>query len=76
MVKIIIQNDKTHNKIDKTSKDAEESASRVKLSLKRVESRIEKLSEEGEKSSENLNFTWRRWWPSRNISVFFKKKNS
>lgn len=76
MVKIIIQNDKTYNKIDKTSKDVEESASRVKLSLKRVETRIENLSEEGEKAKENLNFTWRRWWPSRNISVFFNKKNS
>ena len=76
MVKIIIQNDKTHTKIDKASKDTEESASRVRLSLKRVETRIEKLSEEGEKPKENLNFTWRRWWPSRNVSVFFKKKRS
>ena len=76
MVKIIIQNDKTHNKIDKTSKDTEESMSKVKLTLKRVETRIENLSEEGEKSKENLNFTWRRWWPSRNISVFFKNKSS
>ena len=76
MVKIIIQNDKTHAKIDKTSRDAEESASRVRLSLKRVETRIENLSEEGEKPKENLHFTWRRWWPSRNISVFFKKKRS
>ena len=76
MVKIIIQNDKTHNKIDKTSKDTEDSMSRVKLSLKRVETRLENLSDEGEKPNENLHFTWRRWWPSRNISVFFNKKRS
>lgn len=76
MVKIIIQNDKTHAKLDKVCKDTEEYVSRVKLSLKRVETRIENLSEEGEKPKENLHFTWRRWWPSRNISVFFKKKKS
>lgn len=76
MVKIIIQNDKTHAKLDKVSKDTEESMSRVKLSLKRVETRIENLSEEGEKPKDNLHFTWRRWWPSRNMSVFFKKKRS
>ena len=76
MVKIIIQNDKTHNKIDKACKDTEESISRVKLSLKRVETRLENLYEEAEKPKENLNFTWRRWWPSRNISVFFSKKRS
>lgn len=76
MVKIIIQNDKTHSKLDKAYKDTEESMSRVKLSLKRVETRIENLSEEGEKPRENLHFTWRRWWPSRNISVFFNKRRS
>jgi hypothetical protein len=76
MVKIIIQNDKTHAKLDKVCKDTEDSMSRVKLSLKRVETRIENLSEEGEKPKDNLHFTWRRWWPSRNMSVFFKKKRS
>jgi hypothetical protein len=76
MVKIIIQNDKTHAKLDKVCKDTEESMSRVKLSLKRVETRIENLSEEGEKPKDNLHFTWSRWWPSRNMSVFFKKKRS
>jgi hypothetical protein len=76
MVKIIIQNDKTHAKLDKACKDTEESISRFKLTLKRVETRIENLSEEGEKPKENLHFTWRRWWPSRNISVFFNKKRS
>ena len=76
MVKIIIQNDKTHAKLDKACKDTEESMSRVKLTLKRVETRIENLSEEGENHKENLHFTWRRWWPSRNISVFFNKKRS
>jgi len=50
--------------------------SRVKLSLKRVETRLENLCEEGEKPKDNLHFTWRRWWPSRNMSVFFKKKRS
>lgn len=76
MVKIIIQNDKTHAKLDKAYKDTEDSMSRVKLSLKRVETRIENLCEEGEKPKDNLHFTWRRWWPSRNMSVFFKKKRS
>jgi len=74
MVKIIIQNDKTHAKIDKTCKDTEESMSRVKLSLKRVETRLENLSDEGEKNKEDSRFTWRRWWPSRNISVYFNKR--
>ena len=74
MVKIIIQNDKTHAKLDKACKDTEESMSRVKLTLKRVETRIENLSEEGENPKEN--FRWSRWWPSRNISVFFNKKKS
>ena len=73
MVKIIIQNEKTHTKLDKVSKDTEESASKVKLSLKRVETKLEKLSEEEEKSRDNLTFSSRRWWPSRNISLFFKK---
>ena len=72
MTKILIQNEKTHFKIDKAFKDSEESISKIKSSLRRVETRIEKLSDEGEKPPTE-NFSWRRWWPSRNISVFFKK---
>jgi hypothetical protein len=75
MMKIVIQNEKTHFKIDKASKESEESISRIKSSLKRVETRLEKLSDEGEKPPTE-KFSWRRWWPSRNISVFFKKKRS
>jgi len=71
MVKIIVQNEKTHTKLDKAYKDSEENANRFKLSLRRVETKIEKISEEEVKHHEK--FSWRRWWPSRNISVLFKK---
>ena len=71
MVKIIVQNEKMHTKLDKAYKDSEENSNRFKISLRRVETKIDKISEEEVKQHEP--FSWRRWWPSRNISVFFKK---
>lgn len=74
MVKIVLQNEKTHAKLDKASRDSEEAISKIKLSLKRVETRIENLNEEDNNHDENFKFSRNCWWPSRNILSFYSRR--
>ena len=68
IVKIIVQNEEMHSKIDKADKKLDESEHKIKLSLKRVEIRVEKIAELIDNQSPvkpKVKFWWNTCFPKQ-----------